>query len=479
MAELPKVSSRKLAKSLIIRPEKCNFAAIIRPEKCNKMKRRLYDSLINWKNDPFRKPLVLEGARQVGKTWLLKEFGKNEYDNLIYINCADEPFAKTLFMSDFVPKRIVRDIVANKGQQIVPGKTLIFFDEIQESPQGITSLKYFCENAPELHVVAAGSLLGVVHHPGESYPVGKVDILRLYPMTFEEFVWAKGNEMLSEILANSEWKSLEVLDLQIQDLLRQYIYVGGMPEVVMNWVIKEDVLAVRRIQKRIITSYANDISKHAGAEAERIRMVWQSIPAQLAKENKKFIYGAVKKGGRAKEFEMAIQWLIDAGLAYKIFNCKKPVTPLKFYEDFDAFKLFSLDVGLLGAMANAPASLMLTSNDVFKEFKGAFSENYVLEQLVAFDNLSICYFSKDNSKVEVDFLIQTEKRIIPIEVKAENNVKSKSLSQFITIDHADKHLKGLRCSMKPYTDQEWMENIPLYSVHGYINGQLQKETVKG
>lgn len=439
------------------------------------MKRVLYNSLIEWKNDPSRKPLVLEGARQVGKTWLIKEFGKNEYDNLVYINCADEPFAKSLFVSDLIPKRIVRDIVANTGQQIVAGKTLIFFDEIQEAPQGIASLKYFCENARELHVVAAGSLLGVVHHPGESYPVGKVDILRLYPMTFEEFLWAKGYVTLSEMLANCEWDSLNVLDHKLQDLLRQYYYVGGMPEVVLNWVEKEDVLAVRRNQNRIIAAYANDISKHAGQEVERIRMVWQSIPSQLAKENKKFIYGAVKKGGRAKEFELAIQWLIDAGLAYKVYNSKKPAVPLKFYEDFDAFKLFALDVGLLGAMANAPASLMLTSNDVFKEFKGAFSENYVLEQLITCGDLSIDYFSKENSKLEIDFLVQADDRIIPIEVKAEENLKSKSLSQFVTIDHADKNLKGLRCSMKPYTDQGWMENIPLYGILGYINKQINKE----
>ena len=391
------------------------------------MKRILYNSLIEWKNDPSRKPLVLEGARQVGKTWLIKEFGKNEYDNLVYINCADEPFAKSLFVSDLIPKRIVRDIVANTGQQIVAGKTLIFFDEIQEAPQGIASLKYFCENARELHVVAAGSLLGVVHHPGESYPVGKVDILRLYPMTFEEFLWAKGYDTLSEMLANCEWDSLNVLDHKLQDLLRQYYYVGGMPEVVLNWVEKEDVLAVRRNQNRIIA-----------------------------------------------EFELAIQWLIDAGLAYKVYNSKKPAVPLKFYEDFDAFKLFALDVGLLGAMANAPASLMLTSNDVFKEFKGAFSENYVLEQLITCGDLSIDYFSKENSKLEIDFLVQADDRIIPIEVKAEENLKSKSLSQFVTIDHADKNLKGLRCSMKPYTDQGWMENIPLYSVLGYFKKELKK-----
>ena len=432
------------------------------------MKRALYNSLIEWKNSPFRKPLVVEGARQVGKTWLVKEFGKNEYENMVYVNCADEPFAKALFLGNLVPKRIVRDIVANKGKQIVPGKTLLFFDEIQEAPQGISSLKYFCENAPEYHVVAAGSLLGVVHHPGESYPVGKVDILRLYPMTFEEFLWAKGNVMLAEILAGCEWDSLEVHDYMLQDLLRQYYYVGGMPEAVLNWVTKEDVLEVRRILNRIIASYANDISKHAGAESERIRMVWQSIPSQLAKENKKFVYGAIKKGARAKDFEVAIQWLVDAGLVHKIYRCKTPEMPLKFYEDFDSFKLYILDVGLLGAMANAPSSMMLASNDVFKEFKGAFSENYVLQQLVLHDHLSICYFTKENSQVEVDFLVQTQERIIPIEVKAEENVKSKSLRQFITIDHAGKNLKGLRCSMLPYKDQEWMENIPLYGILGYI-----------
>lgn len=433
------------------------------------MKRKLYNSLIEWKNSRFRKPLVLEGARQVGKTWLVKEFGKNEYENMVYVNCADEPFAKALFVGDLVPKRIVRDIVANKAQQIVPGKTLIFFDEIQEAPQGITALKYFCENAPEYHVVAAGSLLGVVHHPGESYPVGKVDILRLFPMSFEEFVWAKGNDVLAEMMANCEWESMMVHDYMLQDLLRQYYYVGGMPEVVLNWVGKEDVLEVRRIQNRIITSYANDISKHAGAETERIRMVWQSVPSQLAKENKKFIYGAMRKGARAKDFELAIQWLVDAGLVHKIYRCKNPEMPLKFYEDFDAFKLYSLDVGLLGAMANAPASLMLASNDVFKEFKGAFSENYVLQQIITDNDLSICYFTKENSQVEIDFLVQTAERIIPIEVKAEENVKSKSLRQFVTVDHAEKNMKGLRCSMLPYKDQGWMENIPLYGILGYMN----------
>ena len=437
------------------------------------MRRKLYNSLIEWKNDPDRKPLVLEGARQVGKTWLLKEFGKNEYENMVYVNCADESFAQSLFLRNLKPDRIVRDIVANTKQRIVAGKTLIVFDEIQEAPNGIASLKYFCEDAPEQHVIAAGSLLGVVHHPGESYPVGKVNILRLYPMSFEEFLWARGYDKLSEMLTECDWESIDVLGGTLEDLLRQYFYVGGMPEVVQNWATKEDVLNVRKIQSRIIASYANDISKHAGAESERIRMVWNSIPSQLAKENKKFIYGAVRKGSRAKDFEVAIQWLVDAGLVYKIHRSKTPEMPMRFYEDFAAFKLYLLDVGLLGALSGASPAQMIVNNDVFKEFKGAFTENYVLEQLKSLDGIDIYYFSKDNSTLEVDFLVQTMKRIIPFEVKAEANVKSKSLKQFITIDHAENHLKGLRCSMKPYIDQGWMENIPLYSVLGYISKQLE------
>ena len=321
----------------------------------------------------------------------------------------------------------MRDIEASTGQSVIPGQTLIIFDEIQEAPQGITALKYFCENAPELHVAVAGSLLGVVHHPGESYPVGKVDTLRLFPMSFKEFLWAKGRETLAQMLSECEWTSIEVLRDLCEDLLRQYYYVGGMPEVVLNWTTNEDIHAVRKIQQQIIDSYTNDISKHAGREAERIRMVWNSIPGQLAKENKKFIYGAVKKGGRAKDFEIAIQWLADAGLVYKLHQCKKPETPLKFYEDFNAFKLYILDVGLLGALSGASPAQMLVKNDVFKEYKGSFSENYVLQEIKSLSpSMSIYYYAKEKSTQEVDFLVQTPQRVIPIEVKAEENVKSKS-----------------------------------------------------
>lgn len=439
------------------------------------MKRKLYNALIDWKNDPERKPLVLEGARQVGKTWLLKEFGKNEYQNLVYVNFHDDPEAQEIFRVDLKVDRIMYLLESITNQKITAGKTLIFMDEIQEAYRGLDSLKYFCENAREQHVVVAGSLLGTTHRKGESYPVGKVNLLTLYPMSFEEFLWAKGEEKIAEMLARADWEMLQILDFKVQELLRQYYYVGGMPEAVLQYTTKGDVNKVRRIHEEILRTYDNDFAKHAGDETERIRMVWESIPNQLAKENKKFIYGAVKEGGRARDFEIAIEWLVRAGLVYKIRRCKNPEMPLKFYEDFDAFKLYLLDVGLLGAMSKASPRLMLINNGVFTEFKGAFTENYVLEQLKSMDVLDAYYFSKDNSTQEVDFLVQTAERVIPIEVKAEENVKSKSLKQFVTVDHAEKNLKGLRCSMKPYIDQDWMENIPLYGVLGYINKQIESE----
>ena len=423
------------------------------------MKRKLYNALIDWKNDPDRKPLVLEGARQVGKTWLLKEFGKNEFKNLVYVNCHDDERMQNLFQQDLHVERIMQALQAFSGQPIITGETLIFIDEIQEAYKGLDSLKYFCENARDQHIVVAGSLLGVTHRPGESYPVGKVNFLYLYPMTFEEFLWAKGEEKLSEMIANCDWELMGILDTKIQELLRQYYYVGGMPEAVLDYTTHGDVNKIRKIQKAILKTYDNDFAKHAGNETERIRLVWKSIPAQLARENKKFIYGAVKPGGRARDLESAIQWLIDAKLAFKVHRCSKPTMPLSVYEDFNAFKLFTLDVGLLG----------------FKEFKGAFSENYVFEQLRTFDDLSVYYFSKENSTQEIDFLVQTDERIIPIEVKAEENLRSKSLRGFIVEDYPNEHFKGLRCSMKPYIDQDWMENIPLYGVLGYINKQIESE----
>ena len=435
------------------------------------MKREIYNKLIDWKISKDRKPLVLEGARQVGKTYILKELGQREYSNMVYLNCHNNPFAAMLFVQDFNISRILEALEAYSGQHIVAGETLIFIDEIQEAPQALPSLKYFCEDAREQHVVVAGSLLGVAGRPGESYPVGKVDLLRMFPMTFEEFLWACGDEKLADLVRKCDWEVMKALDARLQERLRQYYYVGGMPEAVLSYTTEHDIPKVRKIQKAILTTYDHDFAKHAGDEVRRIRMVWNSLPSQLAKENKKFIYNAVKKGGRAKEFEKAIQWLVDAGLAYQVFRCKQPATPLKFYQDLNAFKLYLLDVGLLGAMAEAPARDMLISNEVFKSFKGAFTENYFFEQVKPFGDVPTFYFSKDNSTMEVDALLQTDERIIPVEVKAEENVKAKSLSLFVKEDFAEYHLKALRCSMKSYVDQGWMENIPLYSIGSYLASQ--------
>lgn len=435
------------------------------------MKRKLYSSLLEWKINPDRKPLVLEGARQVGKTYLLKEFGRNEFSNLLYVNCHDNPTAHKIFEQDLDTKRIIMALEAYTGRTITKGHTLVIIDEIQEAPHALESLKYFCENERDLHVVVAGSLLGIVNHPGESYPVGKVSHLRLYPMTFEEFLWAIGEDMLAEHISHCQWDILNALHLKIEGLLRQYYFVGGMPEAVASFVKHGDVKRVRAIQQDILQTYSSDFSKHAGNDTQRVRLVWNSIPAQLARENKKFVYGAVKPGGRARDLENAIQWLVDAGVALRVFRCSKPSMPLKFYEDFNAFKLYLLDVGLLGALTNVPSSLMLIGNNVFTEYKGAFTENYTLQQLTATADMPIYYYSKLNSTQEVDFLVQCGQRIIPIEVKAEVNVKSKSLRGFITIDHKENPLKGLRCSMLPYKDQGWMENIPLYSICGYFANQ--------
>lgn len=432
------------------------------------MKRKLYDRLLEWKSSPSRKPLILEGARQVGKTWLLKEFGRNEYKNMVYINCHDNHDAKLLFQQDFNVVRIMQAFEAYTRQRIVAGSTLIFIDEIQEAPHALECLKYFCENADEQHIVVAGSLLGVVNRPGESFPVGKVNTMRLMPMSFEEFLWAQGAELLAGEMARCNWQLMTDMDVRLQEYLRQYYYVGGMPEAVLHYTTQGDVNGVRQIQEEILSNYNNDFAKHAGGETQRIRMVWDSIPSQLAKENKKFIYGAVKKGGRARELENAIQWLVDAGLVYKVYRCSRPTAPLKFYRDPNAFKLYLLDVGLLGALSEATPMQMLVSNDVFKEFKGAFSENYVLQQLKTIPSVAAYYYSKVNSSMEVDFLLQTEGRVIPMEVKAEENVKSKSLAQFVKNEFAEEQLKGLRVSMKPYIDQGWMENIPLYAIGFYL-----------
>ncbi len=425
------------------------------------MERTVYQQLKQWKDAPIRKPLILEGARQVGKTYLLKEFGRREYDNLVYINCDNNDKISGLF-SDYDVARIIRGLSALSGESILPGKTLIVLDEIQEIDKGLASLKYFYENAPKYHVAVAGSLLGITLHEGTSFPVGKVDMLYLYPMDFEEFLLAMGKEKLVEIMREKDWKTLTALQPLCEELLRQYYFTGGMPEAVATYVQTQDIWAVRDIQEKIIKAYRNDISKHAPAnQVPRINMVWKSIPSQLARDNKKFLYGAVKKGARANDYEIAIQWLIDAGLVHKVSRIKKAAVPLSFYEDLSAFKLYVLDCGLLGAMSQTPPDQILIANNIFGEYKGAFSENFVLQQLLNIPHTYLYYYSNANSTMEIDFVIQHEATIIPVEVKAEENLRAKSLHQYIQ-DNPGLH--GIRFSMSPYREQEWLTNFPLYAV---------------
>lgn len=439
------------------------------------MKRNIYSELIKWKDNPSHKPLVLLGARQVGKTYIVKEFGTNEFETMVYVNCHNNTFVTNLF-SDFNIERIIYQLEQAYEQKIVAGKTLLFFDEIQEVANGITALKYFCEDKRELHVVVAGSLLGISLREEESYPVGKVDDLRMYPMTYDEFLLANGRELLAEAVRRLDWDSMALHHDMLVEYLRQYYFTGGMPEAVSTWLEDHDAKKTRQVQRSILSTYNRDMGKHTKTEVERIRMVWNSIPAQLAKENKKFAYKEVKKGGRAAEFEKAIQWLVDAGLVYRVTRVTKPEEPLKFYAEDSFFKVYMLDHGLLACMTGARSREMLLGMEVFSEFKGAFTENFVLSQMKSLElhdemDKNIFYYSKDNSGMEVDFVVQTSDRVIPTEVKAEENVRAKSLRTFITEEFCDLNLKGLRASMKSYVDQEWMENIPLYATEAYFKNE--------
>lgn len=426
------------------------------------MERSIITQLKAWKQSPLRKPLILAGARQVGKTYILREFGKREYENVAYINCDNNPAVAGLFAEDYDMKRVLLVIGALTGQTITPGRTLIILDEIQELPRGLSALKYFREQAPEYHVAVAGSLLGVAMHRGESAPVGKADIIRMGPMSFVEYLMARGETQLTQILLSRDWPTIAMLHVRLTKLLREYYFVGGMPEAVSTFLKTNDANEVRRVQNDILYLYRSDMSKHVSAdEATRISMVWQSIPSQLARENKKFVYGAVRKGARAKDFETAIQWLMDAGLIYKVPRVREVGMPLKFYEDLNAFKIFMLDVGLLGALSEMAPALMLMSNNVMTGSKGAFTENYVLCQLKALPDIATYYYSREDSRMEVDFVAQHQGRIIPIEVKAEENLRSKSLRAFMD-RHEDLH--AVRFSMSPYREQGWMTNYPLYAV---------------
>lgn len=425
------------------------------------MKRYAMDKLVYWKNKRNRKPLILKGARQVGKTWLMKEFGKKCFKNTAYINFDSDVRMRRIFEEDYDIQRIIRMINIETGERIIPEETLIIFDEVQEAPRAISSLKYFCENAPEYAVVSAGSLLGVAIHEGVSFPVGKVESLNMYPMSFREFLTAMGEEALADIIEEKDYQALNTFSDKYINWLKLYYFVGGMPEAVNDYAECGDVTSVRDIQKQILELYENDFSKHTpNDELARIRMVWNSIPLQLAKENKKFFFGQIRKGARAKNFELAIEWLQDCGLAGKVYRVEKPGIPLKAYTDFSAFKMYLLDVGLLGAMSDLDARSILEKNELFTEFKGALTEQYVYQQIISETEYTPYYFSA-SSHTEIDFLIQKEGQVIPLEVKAEENVKAKSLKAYFNKYNPP---YAVRTSMMDYRKEEWMVNIPLYAI---------------
>lgn len=427
----------------------------------NVMKRNAIKELYEWKENNDRKPLVILGARQVGKTWLMKEFGKEAYKKCAYVNFEDNDDLRGMFEHDFDIQRIIANLQWATDVTI-DEDTLVILDEIQEAPRGITALKYFQEKAPQYHVIAAGSLLGIAMHKNDSFPVGKVDFMYLYPLSFYEFLNAIGEKKMVDLLQAKDWTMLTMVRAKFEERLRQYYFVGGMPAAVLAFVNDGDLNKVRTIQKSIIEAYERDFSKHAPAiEVPRIRMVWHSIPSQLSKENRKFIYGMIKEGARAKDFELAIEWLKDAGLIYKVNRCKKAQLPLAAYEDFSAFKMFLSDIGLMGAMSNIPLQSLLNGNMLFSDFKGALTEQFVLQQMKTNQSLSIYYWSADNSRGEIDFLVQQEEKVIPIEVKAEENLQAKSLRMFV---ERNPGLKGCRFSMSPYREQDWLVNYPLYSV---------------
>lgn len=426
------------------------------------MERFVLQELIEWKNRTDRKPLILNGARQVGKTWLLHKFAELEYKKEAYVICRKNDLARRLFSQDFNVDRILRGLRAITSVDITPEDTLIILDEIQDIPEALEALKYFKEEAPEYHIAVAGSLLGISMHQGVSYPVGKVNVINIFPMSFEEFLVAKGEEEAYKLLVSRDFETINLLHEKYTDLLRQYYYVGGMPEAVLKYVETDSLQEVRRIQSEILQGYDFDFSKHAPQEqVPRIRMVWNSIPSQLFKENKKFIYGALRKGARANDFEIAIQWLIDAGLLYKIPRCTKPELPLDIYEDLSAFKLYAVDLGLMGAMVKTVPAQVLIKNDIFKEYKGGITEQYVLQQLKSKGVSPIYYHNTNNSRLELDFIIQRGAEMIPIEVKAEGNVRANSLTALL---NRIPELHAERYSMLPYKVQKNLTNIPLYAV---------------
>lgn len=426
------------------------------------MRRTALKDLTEWKASTNRKPLILNGARQVGKTWLLREFAKTAYKKEAYIVCRKNDLAKQVFARDFDIGRILRDLSALSKVDITPGDTLIVLDEVQDIPEAIEALKYFYEQAPEYHVAVAGSLLGISLHQGVSFPVGKVDELNVFPMNFMEFLDAVGEHQSLMLLESRDFNGIAPLHEKFVDLLRQYYFVGGMPEAVKLYAESKALQGVREIQKSILRGYEQDFSKHAPKDqVAKIKLVWKSIPSQLFKENKKFIYGALRKGARATQYEEAIEWLVDSGLLYKVPRVSRPALPLNIYEELNIFKLYTLDVGLLGAMANTDASQILIKSDLIADFNGGLAEQFILQQMKSKRIDPIYYHSTDDSRLELDFLIQSDGRLLPIEVKSGESVRSNSLSMLL---QKTPGLRAIRYSLRPYKEQNFLTNIPLYAV---------------
>lgn len=423
------------------------------------MERAAISELYEWKSHPDRKPLIVRGARQVGKTWLILDFAKKAYKQYVYVNFEEDDFLNHVFENDFDIDRIITAI-SIRMQKDIDTDTLLIFDEIQAAPRGVTSLKYFCEKAREYHVIAAGSLLGIAMHRSDSFPVGKVDFVDLSPLDFNEFLLAMGEKRIAGLAAGGDWKMLGMVKDRLTTLLKTYYYVGGMPEAVDSYRQRKDFAEVRRIQNNILDTYNNDFSKHAPInEVPRIRMVWNSIAGQLAKENRKFIYGMLREGARAKDFEVAIEWLKDAGLIYKVNRTKSGELPLNAFEDFNTFKIYLLDVGLLSAVNKLTTDTLIMGNEIFNTYKGALTEQYLFQQIR--DKVDFVYYwSADNSRGEIDFVVQKGGKVIPIEVKAEENLRAKSLAAFVA---RYPKLHALRFSLSDYREQEWMTNIPLYA----------------
>lgn len=426
------------------------------------MYRIAIEKLYKWKNSKRRKPLIIEGARQVGKTWLMKEFGKQAYADTVYINFDSNSRMADLFSADLDTDRLIMGLELYAGRKINSENTLLIFDEVQEVPRALASLKYFYENAPQYHIVCAGSLLGIALHPGTSFPVGKVDFLKLQPLSFSEFLMATGNERFAELLKKKDYEMITSFKQTYIDALKHYYFVGGMPEAVQSFAENKDFNEVRAIQKRILVAYEQDFSKHAPNEiVPKIRMLWNSIPSQLARENKKFIYGLVREGGRAREYETAIMWLSDCGLVHKVSRVNAAGIPLKAYVDLKAFKLFIVDVGLLGCMTGLRQRTLLDGDDLFVEFKGALTEQYVCQQLKTIEDLGIYYYTNDRGSCEIDFVVDTGEQIVPIEVKAEINLRAKSLKTYR--ERFEPEL-SVRTSMADYKKEDWLLNMPLYAI---------------